>query len=178
MRCDDSKLIALLQSRDAEESTADTVAHLETCESCRQRLEVLAADEFWWTELSESLSDDQWEPSARKDASGADPHWRPERTLVIALEPSLPDELPAVCETVALNFLEAPRHPDLLGRLGRYDIECVIGTGGMGIVLKAFDSELHRYVAIKVLSPHLAGVGAARQRFAREARAAQPRMAW
>jgi serine/threonine protein kinase len=60
----------------------------------------------------------------------------------------------------------------MLGRLGRYEIESVIGSGGMGIVLKGHDSELNRRVAIKVLAPHLAQNGAARQRFAREARAA------
>ncbi len=41
----------------------------------------------------------------------------------------------------------------------------------MGIVVQAFDPSLHRTVAIKLLHPHLAVVGAARQRFAREARA-------
>jgi len=60
----------------------------------------------------------------------------------------------------------------MLGRLGRYDIERVIGSGGMGIVLKAHDSELNRPIAIKLLAPHLAHVGAARERFAREGRAA------
>ncbi|MCA9092188.1 MAG: serine/threonine protein kinase, partial [Planctomycetaceae bacterium] len=48
----------------------------------------------------------------------------------------------------------------------------IIGEGGMGIVLKGFESTLNRYVAIKVLAPHLASNGAARQRFSREARAA------
>ncbi|MCA9135380.1 MAG: hypothetical protein KDB00_01440 [Planctomycetales bacterium] len=42
----------------------------------------------------------------------------------------------------------------------------------MGVVFKAFDIELNRPVAVKVLSPYLAGIGAARKRFAREARAA------
>jgi serine/threonine protein kinase len=40
------------------------------------------------------------------------------------------------------------------------------------VVFKAFDTELNRPVAIKVLAPYLAGNGAARKRFAREARAA------
>src|SRR5207245_4226875 len=71
-----------------------------------------------------------------------------------------------------LDFLAPPSHPEMLGRLGRYEIESVIGAGGMGIVLKAFDTELNRPVAVKVLAPHLAYSGAARQRFAREARAA------
>ena len=42
----------------------------------------------------------------------------------------------------------------------------------MGVVLKAFDPSLSRFVAIKVLAPQLAAVAAARKRFAREARAA------
>ena len=42
----------------------------------------------------------------------------------------------------------------------------------MGIVLKAFDPTLHRAVAIKILAPQLATSSSARQRFAREARAA------
>ena len=66
----------------------------------------------------------------------------------------------------------SPNHPEMLGRLGRYDIEKVIGSGGMGIVLKAHDSELNRPIAIKLLAPHLSHVGAARERFAREGRAA------
>lgn len=42
----------------------------------------------------------------------------------------------------------------------------------MGIVLKGFDRQLNRAVAIKILSPHLASNGTSRKRFAREAQAA------
>jgi serine/threonine-protein kinase len=58
------------------------------------------------------------------------------------------------------------------GWLSRYKIEGVIGRGGMGVVLRAYDPWLRRLVAIKVLAPHLAHSSAARRRFAREARAA------
>ena len=59
-----------------------------------------------------------------------------------------------------------------LGNIDDYPIDSVIGQGGMGVVLKGRDIDLGRPVAIKILAPHLAGVGAARKRFAREARAA------
>src|SRR5207245_1911338 len=48
----------------------------------------------------------------------------------------------------------------------------VIGHGGMGVVLRAFDPCLQRRVAIKVLDPKLADNDVARKRFCREARAA------
>ena len=60
----------------------------------------------------------------------------------------------------------------MLGRLGEFEILELIGCGGMGIVLKGYDHELNRYVAVKVLHPHCATSAAARRRFAREAQAA------
>ncbi|MEZ6043778.1 MAG: serine/threonine-protein kinase [Planctomycetaceae bacterium] len=50
-------------------------------------------------------------------------------------------------------------------------MKSVIGHGGNGIVLKGFQPELNRLVAVKVMAPHLAASAAARQRFAREAQA-------
>src|SRR5262245_33153498 len=72
----------------------------------------------------------------------------------------------------ALDFLEPSTKPGSLGRLGHYEVLEVIGRGGMGVVLRAFDEKLHRVVAIKALAPALATSGEARQRFVREARAA------
>ena len=62
--------------------------------------------------------------------------------------------------------------PGSLGRLGHYEVLEVIGRGGMGIVLRAFDEKLHRVVAIKVMAPQLATSATARKRFTREAQAA------
>jgi hypothetical protein len=71
-----------------------------------------------------------------------------------------------------LAFLAPPQRPGSLGQLDHYEVLRVIGQGGMGIVLRAFDEKLRRVVAIKMLAPPLATSGPARQRFVREARAA------
>lgn len=75
-------------------------------------------------------------------------------------------------DNVPLDFLVPSHRPDALGRLGHYEVLQVLGTGGMGVVLRAFDEKLHRVVAIKVLAPALAVVTPARRRFVREARSA------
>jgi serine/threonine-protein kinase len=71
-----------------------------------------------------------------------------------------------------LDFLAPSDFPDSLGRVGPYEVKGVLGRGGNGVVLKALDPGLNRFVAVKVIAAVLAGSGAARQRFTREARAA------
>jgi serine/threonine protein kinase len=71
-----------------------------------------------------------------------------------------------------LSCLQPTQKPGSIGRLAHYEILQIIGKGGFGTVLKAFDEKLHRVVAIKVLSLELSASGTARQRFIREARAA------
>ncbi len=75
----------------------------------------------------------------------------------------------------SLAFVPPSAEPGSLGRLGHYEVLEVLGRGGCGTVLKAFDGKLRRVVAIKVLSPRLAATSPPRKRFLREARSAAVR---
>jgi serine/threonine protein kinase len=68
--------------------------------------------------------------------------------------------------------LEKSENPTAIGRLGKYDILQVLGHGGMGVVLRGYDMELRREVAIKTLNHALSASAVAKRRFMREARAA------
>jgi serine/threonine protein kinase len=92
------------------------------------------------------------------------------RPAPVAELESPPEERTAAGDELA--FLAPPAANGQLGRLGHYQVHAVIGKGGFGIVLRAFDERLHRIVAIKVLSPAYAASAEARKRFIREARAA------
>jgi serine/threonine protein kinase len=52
----------------------------------------------------------------------------------------------------------------------RYEIQQLIGTGGMGAVYRAFDKNRDKDIAIKVLLPHLLSHAKAVERFINEAR--------
>ena len=73
---------------------------------------------------------------------------------------------------VALDFLRPSDQAGSLGRIGTYEVQAVVGRGGIGIVLKAQDPRLNRTVAVKVMAPELAANATARKRFLREAQAA------
>ncbi len=156
---DDRELHILLYGDEGSQEYRAAAAHVETCAACQQRLDTAAGPLSLAAEARELLSDYPWEHETYPGPAGAE-------------RPAAPEAGSAWEHTAKPDYLGPPRHPELLGRLGRYDVERVLGAGGMGIVLKAFDTELHRPVAIKVLARHLAHIGAARQRFAREAKAA------
>jgi serine/threonine protein kinase len=55
---------------------------------------------------------------------------------------------------------------------GHYQLQDVLGRGGMGQVFRAYDASTDRVIALKVLPPHLAEDPEFQERFRREARVA------
>ena len=152
MKCDSSMLWTLIEQSDAPLQDNDEIAaHIETCVTCQNTLLDFGGDQGLWDEARQWLLEID-EPKD-KGCVGGESNW----------QPSLP---------IDLSFLETSSHPEMLGRIGRYDVESVLGRGGMGVVFRAYDGDLHRSVAVKVMAPEWAASMAARERFAREAQAA------
>lgn len=172
MKCDDKSLELLLEADDGSSDHPQIAKHVEACNRCQARLVQLAADADDWSEAKHWLAMDsvsdrslgRASEEASKDLShDADArHWRKGHRAGAGVW----------TESMAKSLLAPPSHPEMLGRIGRYDVERLIGSGGMGVVFKAYDTELNRPVAVKLLAPYLAENGSARKRFAREARAA------
>ena len=157
--CGDDSLELILNDQADQPDFDVVVNHLSQCGHCQKRLDDLAARPSWWHETREHL---------RHCVTAEVPELPAAEALVAARL----DTTPKALSSDVQSLLEPSRHPEWLGRIGKYEIECEIGRGGIGIVLKGFDSELARPVAVKLLAPHLASSGTARQRFIREARAA------
>ncbi len=154
--CPDSQSLREILNRGLpSEKESELTRHIEVCAECRHRLERLAGDETLWAEVREHLSgNDTSDVSFATDDPESDLH---------------PSTSAAVQQLVAL--LGPTDDPKMLGRLGGYEVLGVLGCGGTGVVVKALDVRLNRYVAIKVLHPHLSSTASARTRFAREGRA-------
>ena len=145
-------LSELLDDRLSHEEADQVQLHLDECETCRQQLATIAGQPDWWRETVAVLSESTVASPQRVD--------------------SIQGQTNLDASMQWLHPLLDSGDAGELGRIDEYPIHDVIGQGGMGVVLRGIDTDLSRPVAIKVLSPHLSGVGAARMRFMREARAA------
>ena len=166
VRCAESQYIQLLvDDRLSAEQSSHLETHLEFCSTCQTALDSLVERDELAGKISRCL---QRKGSCLNQSL---------RDVMDRLRATAVTEVNAVLEGVrladfAVDYLHPSDDPSSLGRLGMYEISEVIGSGGMGIVLKGHDAKLNRVVALKVLTPALALNTTARKRFLREAQAA------
>ena len=159
---DDGLLEQLVQGRISSSEERALEDHIGQCSSCQKRLESLAAEQF--------TTDFGSRPVLLSDS---EPHYEALNRAIQHLRSNKPNAHSDSRSTAQiLSLLEPSANPDDLGMLGEYSIRGVLGAGGFGVVLDAWDESLNRHVAIKVLSPVLAMDNEFRARFLREARAA------
>ena len=172
--CDPRRIEGCLADSLGADEMAQFEAHLESCSTCREALESSAAGSADWRSARDFLSPEDALAMPARSSWGRSSSQLANTEAPDANRLENRDHDALLHETVdgVLNALAPTDDPHMLGRLGPYEIAGIVGHGGFGVVLKALDPALNRYVAIKVLAPQLATSGAARQRFAREARAA------
>lgn len=161
----EAEIEALVNEALPEERVAALLPHIENCLRCRSQMDVASGTKTINLEILSHAED----PTADEQAT---------RSFIQSLKDiSYATEVLPARETTELSaseleFLSPSANSGSLGRLGPFEILGVIGRGGMGLVLKAYDTELEREIAIKVLSPSLSSNQRARERFVRESRAA------
>ena len=158
--CDETRITLFLGGELDVDAQSQFELHLDVCRMCRDRLSDSTAEFDTWQEAGSFLRD---EPIDMESLS---------TLLTRSGETELTAEVLDDGVRRVIELLAPTDDPNMLGRIGGYEVVGVIGSGGNGIVLKSHDRALNRFVAIKVLAPHLASSGAARKRFAREAQAA------
>ncbi len=168
---DPAELRDLIRDKLPADRQEDVVRHLDECSECQAQLESLAGGGQVAAQLGERPARDSayWPAMQSLQVSyGADDLTPKDQVTV--LDPTQPS--PPGGASLPLGFLSPSDEPGMLGKLGTFNIVEIIGQGGMGVVLKAWDGCLERHVAIKVLDPKVAQNDVALERFCREARAA------
>ena len=150
--------------------------HFADCETCQRLLDKATVDTAWWSEAKSLLTPDEWDGHGHQSSTltpilVSDDSRELDSDARASMRRQVDDDHSQRTRQI-IGLLDPTDDPQMIGRFGGYEIVGVVGQGGMGVVLKGFESSLNRYVAIKVLAPHLASSGAARQRFSREAQAA------
>lgn len=150
-KCFDKLILRRLLSEQLQGSEeAAVLSHIEICSDCRSVMEQMTGAQDLREEIEQHLADHPVDdPGAATEVESPGLH-----SDILQIQ----------------GLLGATDDPQMLGRLGPYEIAGIVGRGSTGVVFKALDRRLNRYVAIKMLLPAYSGNGPARGRFEREGR--------
>src|SRR5258706_8355416 len=157
---DPAELRKLLDGSATSDEQATLARHIDGCANGQAALERLSSGQGSWADVARQLAAPAPVDSALANALDQ---------LEVA-----PGQMETAAEAKptdmgGLEFLAPAEKPGQIGKLAHYEVLERIGRGGMGIVLKAYDTKLQRIVAIKVIAPELAAQASARQRVTPEA---------
>ncbi|MCA9138124.1 MAG: serine/threonine protein kinase [Planctomycetales bacterium] len=117
------------------------LSHLDSCERCQHAVAQMSADDLFYCQSRDALR-----------STGLTSHdWRKE--CGDAVEPARPETSNPAVVSLVRSLLGPSDDERSLGRLGHFEILGVVGSGGMGIVLKARSIAMDRIVAIKIPQP-------------------------
>ena len=134
--CPDSDMLkSLIVGNLAADVELDLQAHLETCDTCQQRLAAFVDGDDALPHIAKHLR----EPRAELDASVLKAGSLASQARSAAEETECQAERTA---GISLDFLRPTQDEKFVGRFDKYDIIKVVGQGGMGVVLQAFDAQL------------------------------------
>jgi WD40 repeat protein len=171
--CPDPPVLAQLALGQLSGPVAEELErHLATCARCAATLRGLPAEDDLVRALRPPLRPEE-RPRLHLAESvlPALKRLRPKGSTVTwnvtAGDEPAPDGMPAE----RLGFLSPRQGPGEIGRLGPFRVLGLLGSGGMGVVLRAEDTALKRAIALKVVRPGLVASPEARARFLHEAQA-------
>ncbi len=168
MNCNNELLKQSLSEQLSELQEEQLAQHLNHCSECREALERLAGEPMSWQVVENALKHEHH--SGSSFAAKLSP--RDSADVASSDEIDALDSHTIKPSDFIVDYLQPSENKDALGKVGQIEIQQFIGQGAHGVVLKGYQAELNRRVAVKLMAPHLASVVAARKRFAREARAA------
>ncbi len=163
-----------------DSQAAEVEAHLDQCSTCQQQLCLVGAED----ELVRALRVGGNEPGTPEDLRLTDvsaalvdvlvPHFQCIAALSDTANAGGPEANSTATFDAAtlLSSSSSASARQLPEQLGRYEIRGVLGRGGMGEVLHAYDPILLRSVAIKVMQTNLFGDEEGAERLVREAQSA------
>ena len=175
MPCQSNHLQSFLLGEASADQCAQIESHLSECVDCRDELQRRAASEDFWETAAETLGTPvSLLPIAQVSSYQIETGHAPsEQAITIDASPDA--QRPPVTHSTLLRHLrqwcDPPPKANSIGQIDKYSIQEIIGHGGMGVVLRAVDTQLDRTVAIKTLLQPAAVETSSRDRLIREARA-------